>query len=66
MKKRRHIVEVRGTEHTVVISWKGRQIAQKQNTAASGHNMVLSSHQNIALNSVKFNYLLSSNYARNR
>lgn len=53
MKKRRHIVEVMGTDHTVVILWKGRQIAQKQNTAASGHNVVLSSHQNISLSLVK-------------
>lgn len=53
MKKRRHIAEVMGTEHTVVTLWKGRQIAQKQNIAASGHNAVLSSHQNIVLNLVK-------------
>lgn len=53
LKKRGHIAEVMGTENTVVISWKGRQIAQKRNTAASGHNEVLSNHQNIVLNLVK-------------
>lgn len=46
-------MQVTETEHTVVILWKGRQIAQKRNTAASGHNVVLSNHQNIALNLVK-------------
>lgn len=38
------------TEHTIVILWKGRQIAQKRNTRASGYNVVLSRHPNTALN----------------
>lgn len=41
------------TEHTIVVLWEGRQIAQKQNTAISGYNVVLPRHQNIALNLLK-------------